>query len=126
MKTHHLLIPKNIILPISILGFIFTVIGTLLKLSHWSFGIFTPNLVLSISMVFLLFAIFVVLLDIIKNPIKNKFLWIIPLLFVGNIVAMIYLMNREAHLTQITQLKFFEISLWGNPKFRRTIFCVFW
>ena len=34
---------------------------------------------------------------------------------------------REVYfLTQITQLKFFEISLWGNPKFRRTIFCVFW
>ena len=32
----------------------------------------------------------------------------------------------RSHLTQITQLKFFEISLWGNPKFRRTIFCVFW
>ena len=29
MKTYPLLIPKNIILPISILGFIFTVIGTL-------------------------------------------------------------------------------------------------
>lgn len=98
MKTYHLLIPKNIILPISILGFIFTVIGTLLKLSHWSFGIFTPNLVLSISMVFTLLAIFVVLLDIIKNPIKNKFLWIIPLLFVGNIVSMIYLINRESHI----------------------------
>ena len=98
MKIFHLLIPKNIIFPISILGFIFTVIGTLLKLSHWSFGIFTPNLLLSISIVFTLLAIFVVLLDIIKNPIKNKFLWIIPLLFVGNIVAMIYLMNREAHL----------------------------
>ena len=98
MKTHHLLIPKNIIFPISILGFIFTVIGTLLKLSHWSFGIFTPNLVLSISIVFTLLAIFVVLLDIIKNPIKNKFLWIIPLLFVGNIVSMIYLMNRESHI----------------------------
>ena len=98
MKTHHLLISKKIILPISVLGFIFIVIGTLLKLSHWSFGIFTPNLLLSISMVFSLFAIFVVLLDIIKNPIKNKFLWIIPLLFVGNIVSMIYLINREAHL----------------------------
>ena len=98
MKTYPLLIPKNIILPISILGFIFTVIGTLLKLSHLSFGIFTPNLVLSISIVFTLLAIFVVLLDIIKNPIKNKFLWIIPLLFVGNIVAMIYLMNRESHI----------------------------
>ena len=98
MKTYPLLIPKNIILPISILGFIFTVIGTLLKLSHWSFGIFTPNLVLSISIVFTLLAIFVVLLDIIKNPIKNKFLWIIPLLFVGNIVAIIYLMNRESHI----------------------------
>ena len=32
----------------------------------------------------------------------------------------------KINLTQITQLKFFEISLWGNPKFRRTIFCVFW
>ena len=31
-----------------------------------------------------------------------------------------------SNLTQITQLKFFEISLWGNLKFRRTIFCVFW
>ena len=103
MKTYPLLIPKNIILPISILGFIFTVIGTLLKLSHWSFGIFTPNLVLSISIVFTLLAIFVVLLDIIKNPIKNKFLWIIPLLFVGNIVSMIYLMNREAHLRRASR-----------------------
>ena len=103
MKTYPLLIPKNIIFPISILGFIFTVIGTLLKLSHWSFGIFTPNLLLSISMVFSLFAIFVVLLDIIKNPIKNKFLWIIPLLFVGSIVAMIYLMNREAHLRRASR-----------------------
>ena len=103
MKTYPLLIPKNIILPISILGFIFTVIGTLLKLSHWSFGIFTPNLVLSISIVFTLLAIFVVLLDIIKNPIKNKFLWIIPLLFVGSIVAMIYLMNREAHLRRASR-----------------------
>ena len=98
MNTHHLLIPKNIILPISILGFIFTVIGTLLKLSHWSFGIFTPNLVLSISIVFTLLAIFVVLLDIIKNPIKNKFLWIIPLLFLGNIISIIYLINRESHI----------------------------
>ena len=33
---------------------------------------------------------------------------------------------ENLQLTQITQLKFFEISLWGNPKFRRTIFCVFW
>ena len=98
MKTYPLLIPKNIILPISILGFIFTVIGTLLKLSHWSFGIFTPNLVLSISIVFTLLAIFVVLLDIIKNPIKNKFLWIVPLFFTGNIVTIIYLINREVHL----------------------------
>ena len=37
-----------------------------------------------------------------------------------------FLNDFEFFLTQITQLKFFEISLWGNPKFRRTIFCVFW
>ena len=38
----------------------------------------------------------------------------------------INIINTGYGLTQITQLKFFEISLWGNPKFRRTIFCVFW
>lgn len=98
MKTHHLLIPKNIILPISIMGFVLTFIGTLFKLSHWHFGFITPNVFLSVSIVFSLLSIFVVLLDIIKNPIKNKFLWIIPLLFVGNLVSIIYLINRESHI----------------------------
>ena len=37
-----------------------------------------------------------------------------------------FTVEEVVDLTQITQLKFFEISLWGNPKFRRTIFCVFW
>ena len=43
-------------------------------------------------------------------------------------LMMVYFSERKdlERLTQITQLKFFEISLWGNPKFRRTIFCVFW
>ena len=68
-------------------------IGTLLKLSHWSFGIFTQIYYYQFQLFFTLFAIFVVLLDIIKNPIKINFLWIIPLLFVGNIVSMIYLME---------------------------------
>ena len=29
-----------------------------------------------------------------------------------------FLESKKYLLTQITQLKFFEISLWGNPKFR--------
>lgn len=50
------------------------------------------------------------------------------LALVINLFLMVYfqLNSTDAVLTQITQLKFFEISLWGNPKFRRTIFCVFW
>jgi len=61
-----------------------------------------------------LLAIFVVLLDIIKNPIKNKFLWIIPLLFVGNIVSMIYLINRESHInpnSAIEKKEYFSILI---------------
>ena len=98
MKTYPLLIPKKIILPISIMGFVFTFTGTLFKLSHWHFGFITPNIFLFVSIVFSLLSIFVVLLDIAKNPLKNKLLWIIPLLFVGNLVAIIYLINREVHL----------------------------
>lgn len=98
MKTYQLLIPKNIILPISILGLVSTFLGTLFKLSHWHFGFITPNILLSISIIFSLLSVFVVLLDITKNQIKNKILWIIPLLFIGNLVSIIYLINREAHL----------------------------
>lgn len=98
MKIYPLLIPKNVILPISIMGFVLTFIGTLFKLSHWHFGFITPNILLSISIIFSLLSIFIVLLDIAKNPIKNKLLWIIPLLFVGNLVAIIFLINREANI----------------------------
>ena len=80
------------------MGFVLTFIGILFKLSHWHFGFITPNIFLSVSIVFSLLSIFVVLLDIAKNPIKNKLLWIIPLIFVGNLVAIIFLINREAHI----------------------------
>ncbi len=98
MKFYPLLIPKNVILPISIMGTVFAILGTLYKLSHWHFGFITPKILLSISIIFSLLSIFIVLLDIVKNPIKNKLLWIIPLLFAGNLVAIIYLINREVHL----------------------------
>lgn len=98
MKIYPLLIPKKVILPVAILGFIFTISGTLMKISHWSIGILTPNTLLSLSIVFTFLAFFVVLIDMVKNPIKNKFLWIVPLLFLGNLVAIVYLLVRDAHL----------------------------
>lgn len=79
-----------------------------------------------------------------KNTLKMKNLTIIGILLLGISGLLFYMTtNLEVEeftlshfmgimggvgigLTQITQLKFFEISLWGNPKFRRTIFCVFW
>ena len=82
----------------SIIGFVFAVMGTLFKISHWEFGFFSPNLILGISVGFSLLSTFVVLVDILKNPLKNKFLWLMPLFFVGNLVAIIYLINRETHL----------------------------
>ena len=98
MKEYPLIVPKKYLMPIAILGLILTVIGTLMKLNHWNFGAITPNIILAISTVLTLISFFVVILDILRNPLKNKFLWIAPLLFIGNLVAVIYLMNREAHL----------------------------
>ena len=58
--------------------------------------------------------------DVTEFNVSGNKLYLSPIidLFNGEIVSF--------DLSQITQLKFFEISLWGNPKFRRTIFCVFW
>lgn len=98
MKIYPLLIPKNIILPLSIIGFVMSLLGAFIKISHWEFWGVSPNFLLGISIIFSLLSIFIVLLDVLKNPIKNKFLWIAPLLFVGNLVSIIYLINRETHL----------------------------
>ena len=38
------------ILIIFILGFIITILGSLFKITHWKFGIFTGNLLLTIGM----------------------------------------------------------------------------
>lgn len=98
MKINPLLIPKNVILPISIMGIVLTFLGTLFKLSHWHFGFITPNILLLGSIIFSLLSVSVVLLDIVRNPIKNKLLWGFPLLFIGNLIAMIYLINRDVHI----------------------------
>jgi hypothetical protein len=89
---------------ISISGFAFSIIGAFLRF-HIGFELFTPSFLLSISVIFSLISIFIVLIDLIKNPIKNKSMWIIPLLFVGNLVAIIYLINREAHLRRALKTK---------------------
>ena len=60
------------------------------------------------------------------ESLKNSDLEYIILIYSFIIIILGLLFRMFSFLTQITQLKFFEISLWGNPKFRRTIFCVFW
>ena len=98
MKTYALLIPKHILMPIAVIGLIAGIFGALMKITHWEMDANVMKIILIVSIVFTLTAIFVVLLDIIRNPILNKFLWFVPLLFFGNIVAIVYLLVRDAHL----------------------------
>lgn len=94
-----LLLNKKVALTFAIIGLVLLVIGAFLKITHWSFnGIAAGTLLLPIGVILHGIAWFVVLYDLIVNPIRNKVLWFLGMIFMHNITVILYLINREKHL----------------------------
>jgi len=101
MKIYPLLLPRTFMLNVSGISIVTTFVSVYLKLTHIDLDLFLLDLFLFLSVLGAAISVFVVLVDIIRNPYKNKWLWIIPLLFVGNIVAFVFLLNRNGHINKI-------------------------
>ena len=97
-----LLIPRNIILPITAIGFLIVLIGAWTKITHMSLFGLSPNIILNAGMILSVPGWIVSFVDMLRNKIKNSFMWLICLLFMGVLGSLIYLLRRNQILSKQT------------------------
>ena len=92
---HNLLISKKYILPIAILGFIIILLGAFFKITHFiCFGL-TGNVLITIGTFLSFLSTIIVIIDVVRNKIKNYILWLLFLALFGGITSIIYLIKRK-------------------------------
>ncbi|WP_417427951.1 hypothetical protein [Halpernia sp.] len=97
-KQHALLIPREILLLMAIVGFLLTLFGALLKITHWSFGPLNTDIALSVGVIFSFITWFVVLIDLFRNKIQSKLIWIIGMFLMGSVISILYLIYRKNYV----------------------------
>lgn len=98
MKEYKLLINKKILLGLAIIGFVILATTTFLEILNNDFSGDYPRLIQGIGIAFMIVPWVNVLIDILRNPIKNKFMWFVGLFTPGPLTMFLYLINRETHL----------------------------
>ena len=98
MKEHKLPIPKEILLALAIIGFLLVIICTFLKITNKDFSENYSQLGIGIALLFQIVPWFVVLIDLIRNQIRNKIMWFVGMFAFGSLTVILYLINREKHL----------------------------
>lgn len=79
-------------------AFLLIIAGSLFKLNHTDFYFLNGNNLLIPGIVFHSIALLVVLYDLIVNPVRNKFMWLIGIFTISSITVIFYLFNRDHHL----------------------------
>ena len=97
MKEHKLPIPKKTLLALAIIGFLLVIICTALKITNKDFSE-NSQLGIGIALLFQIVPWIVVLIDLIRNKIRNKIMWFVGMFAFGSLTVILYLINREKHL----------------------------
>ena len=95
-----LLIPKNILLPIALAGFIFTFFTITFDLTMYGISLETGRILIYLGIVCNFITAIVLIIDVFKNEISAKFLWTLAFLFLGGIAGLYYLLNRDKYSMQ--------------------------
>ncbi|WOC53048.1 hypothetical protein BPO_2401 [Bergeyella porcorum] len=94
MREYKLPINKRILLTIASVGLFFVIISTYLKIIDKNYS----ELLLGIALLFQIIPQIIVLIDIIRNQLHNKLMWLVGMFTFGPLATIIYLLNREKHL----------------------------
>lgn len=92
---HNLLISKKYILPIAILGFIIILLGAFFKITHFIYFGLTGNVLITLGTFFSFLSTIIVIIDVVRNKVKNYILWLLFLALFGGITSIIYLIKRK-------------------------------
>lgn len=91
----HLLIPKNILLPIAIFGLLFTVFSVTFDLSSLGIPVNSSKILIYLGMACNFLTVIIVIIDVFKNNLSSKYLWTLAFLLTGCFAGLYYLLNRE-------------------------------
>lgn len=72
-------------------NFLFTFFGTLAKLQHWDHA----EVYLMIGVILFFQTWLIILIDMVKNKIRNKNFWIITMFIIPSLVPIFYMIQRD-------------------------------
>lgn len=92
-----LLIPKNILLPLAIIGLLFTVFSVTIDLSSLGLPIETSKLLIYLGVACNFITVIILIVDVFKNNLSSKYLWTLAFLLSGCFAGLYFLLNREKY-----------------------------
>jgi hypothetical protein len=98
MKTEESKLPINnrILLSTTLIGFFIVLLGSYLKITHDLATEPYLELILGLGVLIHFVSLIIVIYDLVRNPIRNKFMWFFGFLVLGSIAIILYLINRNA------------------------------
>ena len=105
MEEHKLPIDKKILLTLAIIGFAIVIISAYPKITNKNFAENYSQLTLGGALLFQIIPWFVVLIDLIRNQIRNKLMWLVGMFAFSSLTVVLYLINREKHLRLYKKFK---------------------
>src|SRR5690606_14323601 len=101
MDPSPMIIGRKFLLFLSFFSFLTMWIGVWFKITHFSIGPITANIMLTVAIVPGMFAWLMVFYDIIKHSFRNSLLWIIGMFCFGSVVTILYLSSRDRLVAEV-------------------------
>ena len=95
---NELLIPKNILLTLIAVGFLFNFSAISFDLESMGIPLMVGNILAFVGLVASFIATVVLIVDVFKNNINGKYLWTVAFLFSGGLIGFFYVRSRDYYL----------------------------
>ena len=95
---NELLIPKNILLTLIAVGFLFNFSAISFDLESMGIPLMVGNILVFVGLVASFIATVVLIVDVFKNNINGKYLWTVAFLFSGGLIGFFYVRSRDYYL----------------------------
>jgi len=100
MRSRPLLIKKTILLAMIIAAIVLAAVAIYVRLSDPVSSLETAPVLIPVLALLQITPWIVILIDIIRNPVRNKALWMIGLITFGLLVMLLYLLTRDRNLIE--------------------------
>lgn len=95
-----LLIPENILIPLMMVGLLFTFFSVSFDLTSFGISLMAGKILQMFGLIANFIVAMVLIVDVFKNNVSAKYIWTFGFLIFAPIVGYFYVRNRESYLPQ--------------------------